>query len=114
MIDDGFEELLRYDSSVQINRRVLASEVEVAGQTIPGGDLCVVMLGACNRDPEAFAEPDRLDLTRDVSQHNGFGLRAYYCLGSSIDLPLTPERVWQAIQSAGGPVTEITWPVLPR
>ena len=84
LIDDGFEELLRYDSSVQINHRVLAADVEVAGQTFPEGDLCVVMLGACNRDPEAFPEPDRLDLTRDASQHNGFGLGAYYCLGSSL------------------------------
>ncbi len=84
LIDDAFEELLRYDSSVQINHRVLAGDVEVDGRTFPEGDLCVVMLGACNRDPAAFPEPDRLDLTRDARSHNGFGLGAYYCLGSSL------------------------------
>ena len=58
LIDDGFEELLRYDSSVQINHRVLAADVEVAGQTFPEGDLCVVMLGGLQpRTPRRSPSP---------------------------------------------------------
>ena len=78
------EELLRFDSSVQISQRVGPHDVELSGVTIPAGEVCVIINGAANRDPEVFAEPDRLDIERDASDHRTFGLGRHHCLGASL------------------------------
>lgn len=78
------DEFIRWDTSVQISQRVGEEAIEVGGQVIPAGDVCVVMNGAANRDPARFAEPDRLDLTRSASAHLGFGMGRHFCLGASL------------------------------
>jgi cytochrome P450 len=78
------EELLRYDSPVQISGRMAMEPVEVAGVTIDAGDRIVGYLGAANRDPDRFAEPDRLRLDRADNAPLSFGGGIHYCLGAPL------------------------------
>ncbi|HEX2501282.1 MAG TPA: cytochrome P450 [Methylomirabilota bacterium] len=59
-------------------------DAEIGGVPIPAGSLVLGLLGAANRDPAQFAEPDRLDLRRDEPRHLGFGSGIHYCLGASL------------------------------
>ena len=83
-IADATEELLRFDSSVQISQRVGPSDIALPGGTVPAGEVFVLINGAANRDPEAFEEPDRLDITRAKKAHISFGLGRHHCLGASL------------------------------
>ncbi|HET7719201.1 MAG TPA: cytochrome P450, partial [Acidimicrobiales bacterium] len=65
LVRSGVEELLRYDSPVQIAARTTYEELVVGGQTIPAQNLVLAMLGAANRDPARFRDPERLDVGRD-------------------------------------------------
>ena len=78
------EEFLRYDGSVQVNHRVLLEDTRLGGVTVPRGSMVYVFLGAVNRDPARFPDPDRLDVTRDISHHLAFSFGSYYCLGASL------------------------------
>jgi cytochrome P450 len=84
LTENAVEEFLRYDGSVQINHRVLLSETSVGGRLVPRGGMLYIMLGAVNRDPARFRDPDRLDLTREISHHLAFSFGAYYCVGASL------------------------------
>jgi cytochrome P450 len=83
-IDDAVEELLRWDSSVQISQRIGAETVEIGGARIPQGDVCVLLGGAANRDPARYRDPDRIDLARPCRDHVAFGLGRYRCLGAAL------------------------------
>ncbi|MGA5301052.1 cytochrome P450 [Nucisporomicrobium flavum] len=78
------EELLRYDSPVQLLSRVAWDDVEIAGVRISGGERIVAYLGAGNRDPERFPDPDRLDLTRSDNAPLSFGGGIHYCVGAPL------------------------------
>ena len=80
----AMEELVRYDSSVQITSRLALHDTEVAGIPIPAGSRLVCYLGAANRDPERFGDPDRLDLTRQRGGPLSFGGGIHYCLGAPL------------------------------
>ena len=82
-IPTAVEELLRYDTSVQISQRVADVPIELGGDRIPAGEVCIIFNGAANRDPAVFAEPDRLDVRRDPNPHLSFGLGRHTCLGQS-------------------------------
>lgn len=83
-IPAAIEELLRYDTSVQISQRMADVPVEVGGVTIPAGEVCVLFNGGANRDPAVFADPDRLDIGRQPNPHVSFGLGRHTCLGASL------------------------------
>jgi cytochrome P450 len=76
------EELLRYDTPVQVAIRGVPEEIEFAGRCIGPGQLLILLLGAANRDPEQFADPDRLDLTRRPNRHLSFGVGPHGCVGA--------------------------------
>jgi cytochrome P450 len=78
------EELLRYDSPVQLVSRVAWEETTLGGVEINPGDRIVAYLGAGNRDPERFADPDRLDLSRADNAPLSFGGGIHYCLGAPL------------------------------
>ncbi len=78
------QELIRYDSPVQLLSRVVFEPVELGGVTVQGGERIVAYLGAGNRDPEQFAEPDRLELTRRGAAPLSFGGGIHYCLGAPL------------------------------
>ena len=78
------EELLRYDTSVQIVVRVVYEDVELGGVSVAAGERVVAYLGAGNRDPERFTDPDRLDLSRRDNAPLSFGGGIHYCLGAPL------------------------------
>jgi cytochrome P450 len=78
------EETLRYDTSSQMLARVTRTPVELHGQVLPPGERVLLLVGAANRDPRAFAEPDRYDLDRDTSGIVSFGFGRHFCLGASL------------------------------
>jgi cytochrome P450 len=80
----AIEELLRYDGPVQRTGRMAVRDVEIGGVPIPEGSLVLGLVGAANRDPAQFAEPDRLDLGRDQPRHLAFGAGIHYCLGAPL------------------------------
>jgi hypothetical protein len=80
----AIEELLRFDGPVQLTTRFASEPVELDGYTIEAGDHVEFVLGAANRDPEQFSEPDRLDLGRRPNRHIGFGHGIHFCLGAPL------------------------------
>jgi cytochrome P450 len=80
----AIEELVRYDGPVQRTGRLASTDLEIAGVPIPAGALVLGFLGAANRDPAHFPDPDRLDVTRDEPRHLGFGYAIHYCLGAPL------------------------------
>jgi hypothetical protein len=80
-IQMAVDELIRYDSSVHVVQRVGPNDIELRGKTIPAGQVCLLLTGATNRDPERFPDPDRLDFDRQDVQHLSFGLGTNVCLG---------------------------------
>lgn len=90
------EELLRYDTPVQVTSRVLLEDTELEGVAMEEGQRVVVLLGAANRDPSRFAEPDRLDFDRRPNAHLAFAHGAHHCLGAPI-ARLESEIVFRAM-----------------
>jgi cytochrome P450 len=84
MIRSAVEELLRYESPVQFTARVLKEDIEVCGQPIRKGWTVLCMLGAANRDPKQFKEPNRLDLARLNNQHLAFSAGLHFCIGAQL------------------------------
>ncbi len=78
------EELLRYDSPVQMTGRIAKVDVEIAGQRVKAGQFVSTILGSANRDPEVFADPDTLDLTREPCNHLSFSAGIHFCLGAQL------------------------------
>ena len=84
MIRSAVEELLRYESPVQFTARVLKEDIEICGQHIPKKWTILCMLGAANRDPKQFEEPNQLNLKRLNNQHLAFGAGPHFCIGSQL------------------------------
>lgn len=84
LIDGAIEEALRYESPVQRTVRVAQADVELGGKTIPKGALVVAAIGAANRDPARFPEPDRFDVGRRDNDHVAFGFGIHFCLGAPL------------------------------
>jgi cytochrome P450 len=84
MIRSTVEELLRYESPVQFTARVLKEDIEVCGQQIRKGWTVLCMLGAANRDPKQFKEPNQLDLKRLNNQHLAFSAGLHFCIGAQL------------------------------
>ena len=78
------EELLRYDSPVQFDGRHAFEDIELAGLPIPAGSEIITVLGAANRDPARFSDPERLDLRRDEGPPMSFASGIHFCLGASL------------------------------
>lgn len=78
------EELLRFDSPVQLIQRIALEELELGGETIEKGGVVAVMLGAANRDPSRFTDPDRLDIGRGDAPLVAFGAGVHFCLGAPL------------------------------
>ena len=84
LLPSAVEEFLRYDSSVQGAVRFARETVEVSGRTIEQGSTLLLLLGAANRDPAQFPEPDALDVARSPNRHLSFGRGVHFCLGAPL------------------------------
>lgn len=86
LLEPAVNELLRYDSPVQLNGRVVREDLEMGGKRMRAGQKVIALLGAANRDPAAFENPDVLDIGRKEKCHLSFGRGIHYCLGASLAL----------------------------
>jgi 4-methoxybenzoate monooxygenase (O-demethylating) len=77
----GFEEAVRLEAPVQTFFRTTTRDVELSGVTIPEGEKMLMLLGAANRDPRKWPEPDRYDIDRSTAGHVGFGAGVHMCVG---------------------------------
>jgi cytochrome P450 len=84
IIRSAVEELLRFESPVQFTARVLKEEIELCGQRIPKRWTVLCMLGAANRDPRQFKEPNKINLKRTNNQHLAFSAGPHFCIGSQL------------------------------
>jgi hypothetical protein len=84
LIPSAVEELLRYESPSQHTARLAPTDVELGGRKIRKRDAVIVVMGAANRDPERFPDPDRLDLARKDNRHLAFGWAAHFCFGAAL------------------------------
>lgn len=84
LIPGAIEELLRYDSPVQLTSRIPLTDFEFRGRRFRKGQEVDILLGSANRDPEAFTDPDRLDVTRKEVRHLSFSQGIHYCLGAPL------------------------------
>lgn len=83
-IGAAVDELLRFDSPVQITLRVMTEDMELLGSPVKAGDEIMLILAAANRDAAVFADPHRLDVTRDARRHVSFGGGIHHCLGAAL------------------------------
>jgi len=84
IIDTAVEELLRFDPPVQWTSRVAGETIEMRGQQLNRGDICLASVGSANRDPAVFKDPDKLDLRRQENKHLSFGTGIHFCLGAAL------------------------------
>jgi pimeloyl-[acyl-carrier protein] synthase len=84
LIPSAVEELLRYESPSQHTARLAREDVEMGGKLIRQRQAVIAVMGAANRDPERFPDPDRLDITRKDNRHVAFGWAAHFCFGAPL------------------------------
>ncbi len=84
LIPSAVEELLRYESPSQHTSRLAPGDVDMGGCRIRQRQVVVAVMGAANRDPERFPDPDRLDITRQDNRHLAFGWAAHFCFGAPL------------------------------
>ncbi|HEX6820236.1 MAG TPA: cytochrome P450 [Ktedonobacterales bacterium] len=84
LFPSAVEELLRYESPSQHTARLAPEDVELGGKLIRKRQAVIAVMGAANRDPERFADPDRLDLARQDNRHVAFAWGSHYCFGAPL------------------------------
>src|SRR6266550_5552386 len=84
LIPSAVEELLRYESPSQHTARICPEDTELGGKMIRKGQAVIAVMGAGNRDPERFPDPDRLDLGRVDNRHLAFGWASHFCFGAAL------------------------------
>jgi cytochrome P450 len=84
LMPSAIEELLRYESPSQHTARLAPEGANLGGREIPEGAAVISVMGAANRDPQRFAEPDRLDLSRSDNRHLAFGWAGHFCFGAPL------------------------------
>ncbi len=84
LIHSAIEELLRYESPIQYTSRLAPDDIQMGGKTIRKRQAVIAVLGAANRDPERFPDPDRLDICRQDNRHLAFAWAAHFCFGAPL------------------------------
>lgn len=84
LVEPATEEMVRFDSSLQLFERTATRDVEIAGTTVRAGQKIAALLGAANRDPAVFTDPDRFDAGRTPNPHLGFGAGIHFCIGAPL------------------------------
>ncbi len=84
LLPTAVEELLRFESPLQLNNRITTAPIELGGRTFPIGTFITLGVGAANRDPAQFPDPDRLDVGRKPNRHVAFGHGDHACAGMNV------------------------------
>ncbi|MGX1476330.1 UNVERIFIED_CONTAM: cytochrome P450 [Streptomyces canus] len=84
LVPRAVEELMRYDTPLQLFERWVLDEIEIDGTTIPRGAEIALLFGSANHDPATFPNPERLDLTRTDNPHISFSAGIHYCIGAPL------------------------------
>lgn len=111
----AIEEMLRFDSPLQLFERTAKEDVEVAGVRVAKGEKIAALLGSANRDPRSFVDADAFDITRDPNNHIAFGAGIHFCLGAPLarlELSVTLPRLFERmphIAPAGEPTQRETF-----
>lgn len=84
LLPTAIEELMRFDSPLQLFERTATDDVEIGGVTVPAGQKVAALLGSANRDPAVFADPDTLDVGRADNAHISFGAGVHFCIGAPL------------------------------
>ena len=84
LVPAAIEEMLRYDGPIQLNNRRLSAPLALADRTLPEGTLVTIGIGAANRDPAQFPEPERFDVGRKPNRHVAFGQGEHVCVGMNV------------------------------
>ena len=84
LIDNAIEEMLRYDSPVQVDGRTALEEIPIDRHTVRTGQRVSLLIGGANRDPEEFKDPETLDITREDAGNISFGRGIHHCLGAPL------------------------------
>ncbi|MGW7523246.1 cytochrome P450 [Streptomyces sp. NPDC054783] len=84
LVPSAIEELMRYDTPLQLFERWVLDDIEIDGTTVPRGSEIAMLFGSANHDPAVFADPGRLDLTRTDNPHISFSAGIHYCIGAPL------------------------------
>jgi cytochrome P450 len=84
LVPSAVEEILRFEAASHRNIRVATEDLELGGRRIRAGELVVLLLGAANRDPAEFPDPNRFDVARSPNRHLTFGHGPHFCLGAQL------------------------------
>jgi len=84
LVGSAVEEMLRYDGPIQLNNRRLVAPMAIGGRTFPEGTLLTIGIGAANRDPREFPDPERFDVSRRPNRHVAFGHGDHVCVGMNV------------------------------
>jgi cytochrome P450 len=112
LIVSAVEELLRYESPSQHTGRIAPYDVELGGRKIRKRQAVIAVMGAANRDPERFPDPDRLDLGRKDNRHVAFGWAAHFCFGAPlarIEGQIAFETILRRLHNLTLPTTTLHW-----
>jgi pimeloyl-[acyl-carrier protein] synthase len=112
LIGSAVDEFLRFDGPIQLTDRAVKQECEIGGQTIRQSQVVAVVLGAANRDPDQFEDPERLDLGRRDNRHLAFGQGNHFCLGSQLaklEAEIAISSLLQRFPDFGGPQEPTGW-----
>jgi unspecific monooxygenase len=84
LVPSAVEELMRYDTPLQLFERWVLEDIEIDGTTVPKGAEVALLFGSANHDPAVFADPERLDLNRAENPHISFSAGIHYCIGAPL------------------------------
>ena len=112
LVNSAIEEMLRYEGPIQLNNRRLVAPIDLAGKALAAGTFITIAIGAANRDPSQFAEPERFDVARNPNRHVAFGQGAHACAGMNVarmEARIAFTRLFSrftGIESGGPPVRD--------
>ena len=112
LIESAVEELLRFESPSQHTARLAPADVELGGRQIGRRQAVIAVMGAANRDPERFPDPDRLDLARTDNRHVAFGWASHFCFGAPlarIEAQVAFSTLLRRLPGLELATSEVTW-----
>jgi cytochrome P450 len=112
LVEPAIEELLRFHGSIQRVRRTATESFELAGKQLRAGDSVWLLVGAANRDPDVFPDPDRLDIHRRPTRHLTFGFGPHFCVGATLarlEGAIAIDAIVQRLHDLRGPTAPLVW-----